>query len=427
MFARTQPSSHLSRRNFLRLGSAGALLTLSGVLRAESTSADERTGKNVILIWLGGGPSTIDMWDPKPEAPDYIRGEFASIATSIPGVQFSEHLPKMAAILDRCTLVRSVQHSIPAHEPGSRYMLTGHLPSAATEYPALGSVAAQLLPPRAALPAYVAFNPPTEAGAGYLGSARRPFSLAEEMRELPSGISLGDNVDPAEFAARVTLRRAFDKRFDALQRDLVVSGLDTFQQQAIDVLQKDSIRRALNIDQEPPEVLARYGQRSPLGRNALRACRLVEAGARFVTVGTSGWDTHSNNFGELRTSLLPQLDQAFAALVGELDERGLLASTVVYCCGEFGRTPQINGTAGRDHWARAMSALLAGGGFHAGLVYGATDPHGGEPIEGTCSPADLTATVMQCLGIDPQSLITTPSGREMPILRQGRVLTELFA
>jgi hypothetical protein len=417
----------MRRRNFLQIGSAGVLLTLPRVLRAEAAGSEAPSNaKNVILIWLGGGPATIDMWDPKPDAPEYIRGEFATIGTTVPDVRICEHLPKTAQLLNRCTLVRSIRHSIPAHEPGSRYMLTGHLPSAATEYPALGSIAASRLDHRAAVPAYVAFNNPTVAGPGYLGSARSPFQLEENIRSLPSGVSLGENVDVSAFTARVGLRRAFDRRFDALNRDLVVSGLDTFHQQAVDVLQKDSIRRALDTEQEPQKVQEAYGQRSPLGRNALRACRLIEAGARFVTIGTTGWDTHSNNFALLRTSLLPQLDLAFSALVTELEERGLLASTIVYCCGEFGRTPQVNGTAGRDHWSRAMSALLAGGGLHAGLVYGQTDAEGGEPVLDECSPADLSATLLHRLGIDPQSTLTTPGGREMPILRDGRVLRSLL-
>ncbi len=416
------------RRSFLQLGAAGLLgLALPRVLRAEATGKQPTpdAANNLILIWLGGGPSTIDMWDPKPDAPDNIRGEFATISTAMPEVRISEHLPKMAKTLDRCTLIRSLKHSIPAHGPGSQYVLTGHLPSTATEYPSLGSIAARMLPSRAAIPPFVAFNNPSAGGSGYLGSAWDPFEVNDDSGRLPSGVSLGDNVDEAAFSARVRLRNQFDKRFDKLNHDPVASSLDVFQQQAVDVLRKDSIRRALDVENETEEVRGGYGSRSPLGRNALRACRLIEAGARFVTVGTTGWDTHANNFVQLQNNLLPQLDQALSALVADLEARSLLSSTIVCCCGEFGRTPTINDNAGRDHWSRAMSVLLAGGGFKSGYLHGATDKQGGEPIEDACTPADLAATILQRLGIAPTSKVKTLAGREMPISADGHVIEQL--
>jgi uncharacterized protein (DUF1501 family) len=180
----------------------------------------------------------------------------------------------------------------------------------------------------------------------------------------------------------------------------------------------------LDLENETPELRKQFG-RSAYGQNALRACRLIEAGARFVTVGTTGWDTHVDNFATLRNNLLPQLDQALASLVTSLDERGLLDSTIVCCGGEFGRTPNVNGTAGRDHWSRAMSVFLAGGGFKPGYVHGATDKLGGEPIDGKCTPADLSATILNQLGIDPTAKLTAPSGREMPVIRNGQVIKEL--
>lgn len=421
---------NVDRRSFLRIGTASLMgLTLPRLLRAESNSTPTGSGlaKNVILIWLDGGPSTIDMWDPKPEAIEGIRGEFATIATSVPGVQICEHLPKVAQVLDRCTLLRSVTHGIPAHGPGAQYVLTGRLPAAATEYPSLGSVTAYSLRSESAVPAYVAFRNPNAGKAGHLGSAWNPFELDEEVGALPSGVSLGDDADREAFATRVQLRSQFDRRFDRFARDPLADGLNKFQQQAVDVLHKDLIRKALDVEQEPQERRESFGLRSPLGRNCLRACRLIEAGARFVTVGTTGWDTHANNFRELRNRLLPQLDRAIAALIAELESRGLLSTTIVCCCGEFGRTPNINDNAGRDHWSRAMSVLLAGGGFKAGYVHGATDSHGGEPIDGGCSPADLAATILQRLGIAPTSILKSSSGREMPIVPGGREIAAVLA
>jgi uncharacterized protein (DUF1501 family) len=198
-----------------------------------------------------------------------------------------------------------------------------------------------------------------------------------------------------------------------------------FQDKAVQVLREDSIRRALDIELEQAEVRERYGDRTRFGQNVLKARRLIEAGARFVTVGFSGWDTHVNNFPQLRTNLLPQLDRALSALVSDLDERGLLESTIVCCCGEFGRTPLVNGAAGRDHWSRAFSVLLAGGGFRSGVVHGATDQNGGEPIADACTPADLFATLLNALGIDHKTVVTTVSGRPMQLVQEARLLHEI--
>ena len=416
------------RRHFLRLGCASLLgLGMPRLLAAESGAKQGSTGtaKNVILLWLGGGPATIDMWDPKPDAPDTVRGEFATIQTAVPDVRFCEHLPKLAAVMDHCTLLRSLGHNIPDHGPGSQYVLTGHLPSPATEYPSLGSVAASRLRSNASIPAYIAFGNPAAAGAGYLGSAWNPLALEDHLERLPRGLSLGEDADLTSFSQRIQLRNQFDERFERLNQDLIVSGLDKFQQQAVDILREDSIGRALDLENASEQTRTAYGLRSALGRNALRACRLVVAGARFITIGMTGWDTHANNFAELRNNLLPQLDLALSALITDLEARQLLSSTIVCCCGEFGRTPHVNGSAGRDHWSRAMSVLLAGGGFKAGYVHGATDEHGGEPIEGACAPADLLATILRQLGIDPDSSLTTPAGRDVPIMRHGKVVDDL--
>lgn len=421
--------STYTRRNFLQVGSMLGL-SLPMLLRAKATAAptvmNNVPARNMILVWLGGGPATIDMWDPKPDAPDAIRGEFAPTSTSVSGLQICEHLPEMAQVTHKCTLIRSLQHSIPAHGPGSQYVMTGHVPSAALEYPSLGSVTARMLEPVGGVPPYVTFGNPPSSGAGYLGSAWSAFELDATMREIPRGVSLGADADMAAFDKRVKLRNVFDRRFDTRNADRIARGLDAFQQQAVDVLRRDSVRRALDIESASDEEKKSYGA-SNLGMNSLRARRLVESGVRYVTVGMEGWDTHVNNFNTLRNTLLPRLDKALAALIVDLDCRGMLDETIVCCCGEFGRTPQINGTAGRDHWSSAMSLLVAGGGFKAGFVHGATDKFGNAVIEGAMSPADLAATFLWRLGIDPAAITRTPSGRTMPIIRDGIVVSELFA
>lgn len=424
-----------NRREFLRVGTAGlAGLSLADVLRSESTAAPSTsrsggTARSVILVWLSGGPATIDMWDLKPDAPEEIRGEFSAIETSAREVRIGEHLPRMAKVMDRCTLIRSVHHGLPAHGPGANYITSGNLPSAATEYPSLGSLSSALLAPRQGMPPYVAIGAPRGAGSGYLGAAHNPFvvrssgfrgRLRADNVSLPQGFTLHD------LSERNTLRRTFDRRFAKWeQSDDLLSGLGKFQQQALDILRTDRIGKALDVDTEPEASRKAYGT-SPLGRHALASRRLIEAGARFVTIGTSGWDTHTGNFTALRNRLLPPLDQALAALIADLDRRGLLKSTLVLCAGEFNRTPNVNRAAGRDHWALSMSMLLAGGGLRPGVVYGSTDKHGKEPASNPCSPDDVAATVFAALGIPPNHRATSNTGRPMELFRKGKVLDGLL-
>ena len=417
-----------TRRHFLRVGAAGLFgLSLADLLRADATSGRKPKATGVIQIWLGGGPSTIDMWDLKPDAPQNIRGEFRPIPTKADGVLICEHLPKTAGIMDRCALVRSLSHEITAHGPGSVYMATGHVPSAATEYPALGALAAKLLAPTWAMPPYVVFNTAKAAGyppgAGYLGSSFGPFEVEGSTVRI-DGLGLPTGFTPAQLADRKKLRDQFDARFKALDDADVPAGLDRFQQQAVDILRSNKTRDAFDTAKEPAKVREDYGP-SPFGQSVLTARRLIEAGARFVTVGLGGWDTHAGNFQMLRGQLLPQLDQALAALITDLDTRGLLDSTIVYCAGEFGRTPRVNGQAGRDHWARAMSVFVAGGGIRRGFVLGGTDANGSAPTGDPCTPADIAATVFQQLGVEPTRELRSPGGRPMTAFRDGKVLEGL--
>jgi hypothetical protein len=417
------------RRDFLAMGTAGILgLSLADLLRAEGrTSKPARAAKSVILVWLAGGPSTIDMWDLKPAAPENIRGEFKPIATSQPGIEICEFMPRLAKVMNRCCLVRSLSHNIAAHGPGTVYVTTGNRPSPALEYPTLGSLVAKLLPAPAGVPPFISFAGVPAGTAGYLGAAFNPFEVESARgRNAPKlqGISLPDGFSIDQLNRRDQLLNQFDASFKALDQAELPASLDKFHQQALDILRSDKTRKSFAVTTEPAKVREAYGD-SNLGVSMLTARRLVEAGVRFVTLGLGGWDTHAGNFRTLRGQLLPQLDRPLAALIDDLDSKGLLDSTVVCCGGEFGRTPRVNGTAGRDHWARTMSVLLAGGGFPRGFVHGSTDEHGLEPRTNPCSPDDLAATLVHRLGLRPDQQVTTTSGRPVPLFREGNVIEPL--
>jgi hypothetical protein len=423
------------RRGFLKVGTASLVgLSLAEVLRQEARGGTHRASaaNSVILVWLGGGPATIDMWDLKPDAPDTIRGEFRPIATRAAGIRICEHLPKTAAVMDRCALVRSLQHGIPAHGPAAVHMATGHLPSPSVEYPSLGALAAKVLPGAPGVPPYVAFaaarGSGLPVGAGFLGLSCNPFEVdnAENGKSRVDGIALPSGFTLAELEDRSKLRDVFEQRFRSLDALDVPASLDRFQQQALDILRSDRTRRAFDLDQEKPALREDYGS-SPFGRSVLAARRLIEAGCRIVTVGLGGWDTHADNFGTLRTRLLPTLDRALGTLVEDLDHRGLLQSTIVYCAGEFGRTPRVNGQAGRDHWSRSMTVFLAGGSIRRGHVHGKTDAYGDSPSTGNCSPGDVSATLFRALGVDPGRDLLMPSGRSAPMFRDGKVIDEILS
>jgi hypothetical protein len=425
------------RRDFLKLGTAGLLgLGLADLLRLEAGAASTRKARRkasgVIMVWLAGGPATIDMWDLKPTAPENIRGEFRPIATSARGVQICEHLPRLARLMDRCTLVRSLHHNIPEHGVGTTYLTTGNRPSATLQYPSLGSLAARVLPPPQGLPSYVTFSALRaggfSGGAGYLGTAYNPFEVEGDPRRARlrvPGVSLPDGFSLHDLDRRNKLLETFDESFRALDRSDLPASLDRFHRQALDILRSDRTRKAFDLDQESASLRDTYG-RNPFGQSALVARRLIEAGVRFVTIGIGGWDTHLNNFTTLRFQLLPLLDRTLSALIADLDTRGLLASTVVYCAGEFNRTPRVNSAAGRDHWARSMAVLLAGGGFPRGLVHGSTDGQGMAPAADPCSPDDVSATIFHHLGVEPRHEVHTTSGRPLAIFREGKVIGNLL-
>ena len=297
------------RRDFLALGAAGLLgFNLADVLRAEASAAKlAKKAKSVISIWLAGGPSTIDMWDLKPSAPENIRGEFKPIPTSQAGLQICEHLPRLAGVMDRCTLVRSLSHNIAAHGPGTVYMTTGNRPSPALEYPTLGSLVAKLLPTPDGIPPFISFGGVPAGTAGYLGAAYNPFEVEGDRARAASrlqGISLPDGFTVADLNRRNRLLNQFDASFRALDQSALPASLDKFHQQALDILRSDKARRSFDLTDEPTKVRDSYGA-SSLGVSMLTARRLIEAGVRFVTLGLGGWDTHAGNFQVLRASFCP--------------------------------------------------------------------------------------------------------------------------
>ena len=438
------------RRDILKIGAAGLLgLGLPDLLRLEAQAAKRDATKgakkatSVIMVWLGGGPATIDMWDLKPAAPEGIRGEFKQIDTRADGVRICEHLPKMASVMDKATIVRSLAHTIPSHGPATVFMTTGNKPTPATQYPALGSIATKLLPAERGVPPYVSFGEirgGTGGSAGYLGTAYNPFIIegnaargkaGKGRKAAPTlrvrGVQLPNGFTLTELNDRDKLLKGFDSGFRALDKSAdVVDGFDAFHKQALEILRSDKTKKAFDLEQERPELRTRFGE-TAFGQGALAARRLVQAGVRFVTLTLGGWDTHGKTFDAHKNRLLPTLDTTLSALIADLDEQGMLDSTIVYCAGEFGRTPKVNKNAGRDHWARSMAVVLAGGGFKGGYAHGTTDANGMAPATEPCTPDDVAATVFHQLGIDPQTELMTPSLRPLQLFREGKVVKKLLA
>jgi hypothetical protein len=437
-----------SRRDFIKIGSAGLLgMTLPQILQLESqvkaqtpsSRATSRRANSVIMVWLAGGPATIDMWDLRPDAPEGIRGEFREIDTSAAGIRICEHLPQMARVMNKCSIVRSLNHGIPSHGLATVHMTTGNRPTPAIQYPSMGSLVTRLMPAATGVPPYVSFSELRNGAAGqsgYLGTAYNPFivegAAGQARPNSPTaatlrvrGITLPTGFTLEQLENRDRLLRNFDAGFDNAERNAdLIGGLDSFHQQALEILRSTKTRDAFNLQQEPESLRQRYGQ-TAFGQGALAARRLIEAGVRFTTVSIGGWDTHGQNFNALRTRLLPQLDQVLSTLIADLDDRGMLENTIVYCAGEFNRTPRINQNAGRDHWGRSMAAVLAGGGIRRGYVHGTTDTNGMAPATEPCTPDDISSTIFQQLGIDPHSELQTPTGRPMQLFREGRPIARL--
>ncbi len=430
-------ANDFSRRGFLHVGLLGGLgLTLPQFLRMEAKAQQkhyktrEGVAKSVIQIFLPGGLAHQESWDPKPYAPTEYRGPFGTVNTSIKGIKFSQNLKETAKIADKMTIIRSMAHGEAAHERGTHNMFTGYRPSPALAFPSIGSVVSHELGPRNNLPPYVCVpSVPNEfANSGYLSSAFGPFAIGSEpsrgdfqVRDL----NLPGDVNEERFNRRRSLLEAVDHHFKSLEESDALDSMDAFYDHAYKLISSQEAREAFNLKAEPEAVRQRYGMNTP-GQRMLLARRLVEAGTRFVSLTAGGWDHHDNIKNGIEQNL-PPVDQAIATLISDLDERGLLDSTLVMVTSEFGRTPKINGTGGRDHWPRVFSIGLAGGGIHRGLVHGSSDSLAGEPEEDKVGIEDLAQTVYNQLGITGDKELMSPGDRPIEIVDGGRVLDEILA
>lgn len=429
-----------NRRRVLELGASALGLSLIDVLRArslaaESTSPATRSKKSLIVFWTHGGMSQQDTYDMKPDAPAEFRGPYAPIATSAPGVQVTERFPRQAPLMHRLSIVRSVNHQNGIHAPSAHWMQTGYfgptLARNAPQKPSLGSVIARCRDARQSqMPPYVAI-PKAEAfgyqGAVYLGAAYNPFELgadpnAHDFRvpnlALPKELSLESVQD------RARLLREFDTLRRDVDRSGTLEGLNGFKAQALEMVAGDRVREAFDLNRETPQLRDRYG-RHLYGQSAILARRLIEAGTTCVTINTGYWDHHNDIEKGLEEQLSP-LDAAIAALVEDLEARGMLDEVVILCAGEFGRTPLINGHAGRDHWANCFSVLLGGGGLQGGRIVGSSEPRGGNVHDRPVSPHDLLATLYHALGIPLDTHFNDATGRPVSIVNTGRPIRELL-
>lgn len=419
------------RREVLRVGALGATgLTLSQYLRLSAASEVEPgRAKAGIMIYLGGGASHLDTFDPKPEAPAEFRGEFSAIETNVSGVRISEHLPLLAKCADKYAIVRGVSHTLAAHELGRMYMNTGNRPIPSLTFPSFGAVASKEFGQRSDLPQSVAI-PDSPHPAGYLGVAHSPLATGRAPTKgrpfQVRGMSLGRGLTVAHVERRQKLLSDLDTVFQQVEAvDPVLAGLDEFSQQAYSIITSKRSREAFDISKEPSEVADRFGN-SSFGQSCLLAARLIEAGVRFCTVTLGGWDTHADNFTRLKSNLLPMLDAGLSALLTTLEERGLLSSTSILVAGEFGRTPKVNARAGRDHFPRCNFVLFAGGGMKVGQVVGESDEKAMAPKDRPITPEDVAATFYKSLGIDHRKEYHTDIGRPVMIVRDGSEIPELF-
>jgi hypothetical protein len=370
------------------------------------------------------------MWDPKPFAPVEYRGPLGVVDTAIPGVKFSQYLQNTAKIADRITVVRSMTHGEAAHERGTHNMFTGYRPSPALRFPAMGSVVSHELGSRNNLPPYVCIpaTPNEFAGSGYLSTAHGPFSLGSDPAA--GGFSVRDlnlhaGITPERFDRRRDILSKVDEHFRTLEKSDALTAMDSFYQAAYALVSSKEAREAFNLAAEPDAVRNAYG-RNEAGQRMLMARRLVQSGVRFVSLTYGGWDMHTN-VAKGMERMLPSFDQAYAALIKDLDERGMLEKTLVMVSSEFGRTPKINKDAGRDHWPRVFSVAFAGGGFKRGLVYGSSDPTGAEPDQNPLTVENMAATVFNQLGIRHDRNLMAPGSRPVAIVKNGQVVSDLLA
>jgi len=426
-----------SRRGFIKAGLCGGIgLTLADFFRLRQAQADQKnyeskegTAKNVIFIFLPGGSAHQETWDPKPFAPIEYRGPMNSIETNVSGVRINEVMVNTAKVMDKITIARSMTHGEAAHERGTHNMFTGYRPSPALHYPSIGSVISHELGPRKNLPPYVCVpNQPNEyAGTGYLSSSYAPFSLGADPANggfKVQDLALPGGIDDSRFSRRRNILDKVNDTFLTKEKSDSLSALNTFYDRAYSLISSPAAREAFNIDAEPAPLRDQYG-RNTAGQRMLMARRLVEAGVRMVTLTYGGWDMHDNINGGIRGQL-PAFDQAFAALINDLEQRGMLKDTLVAIASEFGRTPKINGTAGRDHWPKVFSVVMAGGGFKRGFVYGSSNAVASEPEDDPLGVEDWATTIYHTIGIVADKELMAPGNRPIEIVDNGKVVRDLL-
>lgn len=433
----------IDRRNCLKLGGSGLLagMGLPQLLQweAEAATTSSAPAKSCIMLFLEGGPSTIDMWDLKPEAPKEIRGPYQPIRTSVPGTFVGEHQPLCAQVAEKYTILRSHSHTDNGHSTGYHYALTGYranFPDGNSRiptnvlYPSIGSIIAKELGTRGSVPPYLNLpNPMGAGGSGFYGAEYAPFVI--EADPVQPDFEVKDlSISAGRQKARLRRRRRLLTDFEKIQADTPLMGrpqvMSTYYEKAYNLITSPKANKAFDLRAESDALREKYGYTS-LGQCALLARRLVESGCRFIGIDHGSWDTHFDCFPSQEKDLFPHADRAFSALVTDLDERGLLDETLVVMMGEMGRTPRINGRAGRDHWSMAQSVLLAGGGIRRGQVVGATDQHASTPLTEPVGVEDLLRTLLGLMGIDTSKTYYTPLGRPVPIVNGGRVVHELLS
>jgi uncharacterized protein (DUF1501 family) len=426
-----------TRRWFLQVGFAGGLgLTLDNLFRMTTARADQKyyesnegVAKSLIHIFLPGGMAHQESFDPKPNAPIEYRGEMGSIPTKLPGVYFNELLKNTAQMADKITVCRGMTHGEAAHERGTHNMFTGYRPSPALKYPSIGSVVSHEFGPRNNLPPYVCIpSQPNEfAGTGYLSSSYAPFSLGADPANAGfrvQDLNLPGGVDEKRFSTRQSILETVNYHFASQEKSDNLDAMDTFYKRAYSLISSQAAREAFNIEAEGAALRDEYG-RNAAGQRMLMARRLVQAGVRLVTLTYGGWDMHNQIKGSMQGQM-PAFDQAYATLIRDLDRSGLLDSTLVIVSSEFGRTPKINGTAGRDHWPKVFSVVLAGGGIKKGHIYGSSDATASEPESDPLSVEDLATTLYNQLGINADKELMAPGNRPIEICDGGKVVKDLI-
>ena len=434
----------IARRDFLQLGVGGVLGLGMGDLISLRADAAKAAGKvnpeniNCILVWLDGGPTHFETFDPKPNAPSDVRGEFKSISTNITGVHFCETVPRLARSLDKMAIVRSICHKDPNHGGGNHYMMTGaptpvpvNCGSSVSFHPSFGSMVSHIRGVKDGLPSYATLpRKSRSAGPHFLGGQHAPFVIDGDPNK--EGYRVRDVVLPKSISEgrannRLQLRKSLDRMLriaDSAAADPAVD-FDSFYQQGIDLISSKEAQAAFDIARESKEVRDRYG-RNDFGQRLLLARRLTEVGVSFVTVYNGGWDHHTKIFQDGFKKKIDTVDLGVSALINDLHERGQLDNTLVLLLGEFGRTPKINKDAGRDHWPHAMSVLVAGAGVPAGQIIGETDVKGYYAADKIYSPEDFACSIYSKMGIDPKMVLHTNTGRPLPIVNGGSPIKELF-